>query len=169
MKRLYLLRSTRHRTVDSPLSDYHRPLTRRGEIAAMTVGKAMHKNGYIPDLVICATITRARQTLSNMWPYLMDSGGKAPGLVYDYRIHMVRGDAMLQRLHEVDAEVESLLMVSIAPGISDLARLLHSGNMDTPDPFARDLPMGGLAIFDCNADDWATVAPACGTLINILN
>ena len=135
----------------------------------MTVGKAMHKNGYIPDLVICATTTRTRQTLSNMWPYLLDAGGKAPGLVYDYRIHLARGDAMLQRLREVDAEVENLLIVSIAPGISDLARQLNNGNVDTPDPFAQDLPMGGLAIFDCNADDWTGVTPACGALINIIS
>lgn len=170
MKRLYLLRSARHRlTGHSNLANYHRPLTRRGEIAAMAVGKAMQKNGYTPDLVICATTTRTRQTLANAWPCLHDTNGTAPELVYDFRIHLMRGEAMLQRLHEIDARFERVLIVSISPGISDLARLLNHANMDTADPFAQDLTMGSLAIFDCDADDWAAVTPACGTLINILN
>ncbi len=168
MKRLYLLRSTRHRTVDSALSDYHRPLTRRGEIAATAMGKAMQKNGYIPDLVICATATRTRQTLANAWPYLQGMNGAAPELLHDFRIHLMRGDAMLQRLREINACFDRVLIVSIAPGISDLARLVIHPKEDTPDPFAQDLPMGGLAIFDCDADDWTSLSPACGTLINIL-
>ncbi len=169
MKRLYLLRSTRHRETNSSLADYHRPITRRGEIAAIAMGKTLQKNSYIPDLVICAAVTRTRQTLANIWPYLHNAGAKPPGLVYDYRIHLMRGDAMLQRLREVEAQVDSLLMVGISPGISDLARLLNNRNADTPDPFAQDLPLGGLAAFDCNFDTWVAATPACGTLINILN
>lgn len=168
MKRLYLMRSALHRVTSATLPDYHHPLKRRGEIAAMSMGKVMQKNGYIPDLVICAAPTRTRMTLSNMWSYLGEADDKLPELIHDYRIHLARGDAMLKRLHEVDAKIDSLLMISISPGISDLARLLNNAKIAAPDPFAQDLPPGGLAIFDCNADSWETVSPACGTLINIL-
>ncbi len=170
MKRLYLLRSTRHRSAgQSALADYHRPLTRRGEIAAIAMGKAMQKNGYIPDLVICAAVTRTRQTLANAWPFLHDAKGNVPEIVYDYRIHLMRGEAMLQRIHEVEARFERVLIISIAPGISDLARLLNQPNIAAPDPFAQDLPTGGLASFDCNIESWTALSPACGALINILN
>jgi len=169
MKRLYLLRSTRHRSVISTtLKDYDRPLTRRGEIAAMATGKRMQANRYLPDYVICSAVTRARQTLAHIWPYLTDASGKMPELVYDYHMHLERGDAMLQRLQETDAGKQSLLMVSIAPGICDLARLINRPAAGAPDPFANDLPMGALAIFDCTADDWINLAPACGELLKII-
>ncbi|MSP41799.1 MAG: hypothetical protein EXR08_00290 [Alphaproteobacteria bacterium] len=161
MKRLYLLRSMRHRSVTaSTLKDYHRPLTRRGEIAAMAAGKRMQANGYLPENVICSTATRTRQTLAHIWPYLAHTTGKMPELAYDFHIHLARGDALLQRLQETDAGQQSLLMLSIAPGICDLARLINRPAAGAPDPFANDLPLGALAIFDCAADDWADLTPA---------
>lgn len=170
MKRLYLLRSTRHRTTGHvSLADYHRPLTRRGELAAITMGKTMQKNGYTPDLVICAAPTRTRQTLANAWPHLHDTNGNPPELVHDYRIHLMRGEAMLRRLHEIEARFERVMMVSITPGISDLADLLNQPNMATPDAFSHGLPVGGLAVFDCNVEAWTALTPACGALVKIVS
>lgn len=170
MKRLYLLRSARHRSLSSSvLQDFHRPLTRRGEIAAIATGKHMQANGYLPDHVICSAATRARQTLANIWPYLAGASGGAPGLAHDYHIHLARGDAILQRLRETDAGIQSLLVVSVAPGISDLARLINRPIADKPDLFDDDLPVGALAIFDCDTEEWSTLAPGCGTLKNIVS
>ena len=170
MKRLYLLRSTRHRSISSTtLSDYHRPLTRRGEIAAIAIGKAMQAIGYRPEFVLCSTVTRARQTLANIWPYLTDARGAAPALAHDFHIHLARGEAVLQRLQETDAGVQSLLLVSIAPGVCDLARLINRPSAGAPDPFADDLPIGALAVFDCGMDGWTAMAPASATLINIIH
>lgn len=73
-------------------------------------------------------------------------------LVYDYHIHLARGDALLRRLQEIDAEQQGLLMLSIAPDICDLARLINRLAAGTPDPFAHDLPTGALAVFDCPVD-----------------
>lgn len=170
MKRLYLLRSTRHRsTISSSLPDYHHPLTQRGEIAAIAMGKRMQENSYMPEHVVCATATRTRQTLANIWPYLTDAQGKAPELALDYQIHLARGEAVLHRLQETAKRISSLLLVSIAPGISDLARLLIKPVKDQPGPFSADLPMGALAVFDCGIESWAELSPGCGSLIKILH
>ncbi len=170
MKRLYLLRSARHRAGNqSSLADYHRPLTKRGEIAAAAMGQAMRKNNYLPELVICAAPARTRLTLANMWPSLCDAAGKTPELLCDFRIHLMRGDAMAARLREVDEKFASVMIISIVPGISDLARLLRQPNDGEPDPFVLDLPIGNLAIFECGNKTWAEITPGCGVLLKIVS
>lgn len=170
MKRLYLLRSTRHRAIGlSSLEDYHRPLSRRGEISAINMGRIFRKHGYIPDLVICATTTRTRQTLANVWPDLLDATGKAPKAIYDYHMHLMRGEALIARLREVEDHYDRVLIVGIAPGISDLAQLLNQPKAQLPDPFEHGMPMGGLAVFDCNIVSWTDLAPACNELIQFIN
>lgn len=170
MKRLYVLRSMRHReTGQYGLADYHRPLTRRGEIAAMAMGAAMQKKKYIPDLIICATTARTRQTLSNIWPYLNSAGASTPRIIYDYQLHLMRGEAMLNRLHQAEDGYENILIISIAPGISDLAQLLNRPNAAGINPLLRELPKGSLAIYKCTIQSWAELAPASNSLIEILS
>jgi phosphohistidine phosphatase len=165
MKHLYVLRSARHRIRSlSNLTDYHRPLIRRGEIAAAAIGRTMRNNNYQPDLVICATPTRTRQTLAQIWPCLIDAKATPPELIFDYRLHLMRGNEVLARLQEVDEKFDSVFMVGITPGVSDLAKLLWKGESGEPNPFEQELPPGNLAIFDCNATSWAQLAPGACTL-----
>lgn len=169
MKRIFLLRSARHRTrTQTVLPDYHHPLTRRGEIAAMAVGQAMRKNNDFPDLVICAAPARTRQTLAQIWPSLLDASRRAPELIYDYQIHLMRGEQLLERLREVDEKFGSLLAVSIAPGVNDLARLMWRQKNNEPNPFDNELAPGNLAIFDCPVSTWAEIEPHTGHLVRLI-
>lgn len=163
-RRIYLLRSARAKGEDATLADYHRPLTRRGEAAAIRMGKLMQKNGYLPDLAICATPTRARQTLAYIWPALP---GK-PQLVHDYKIHIMRGEALLAHLRNTDSSFGCILMVGKEPGISELARLLQR----QPAGALPALPAGGLApctlaVFECDIASWSELGPQCASLISV--
>lgn len=159
MKRLYVLRSSRRRNRSlSKLTDYHRPLTPRGEVAAAAIGRTMHKNIHLPDLVICATPTRTRQTLAQIWPCLIDSKKTSPELIFDYRLHLMRGSEVLARLQQIDEKFQSVFMVGVTPGVSDLAKLLWKGKGGEPNPFQQELPPENLAIFDCDAILWTQLA-----------
>jgi len=169
MKQLLLLRSCRHRAAAaSSLADYHRPLTPRGEIAAMQLGKIMRKNHYIPDLALCATPARTRQTLAFIWPCLENAHGKTPKLVYDFKLHDMRGDGLLERLQQLDAECDRVLLVSTAPGICDLARMLWKAQNGAPSPFIADLPPGGLAVLTCETGKWAELAAGMCSLSELI-
>lgn len=48
------------------MRDFDRPLDTSGEHDAEAAGIAMRANGYIPDLVICSSARRARQTLDGV-------------------------------------------------------------------------------------------------------
>ncbi len=164
-KRIFLLRSARGRGSDeTSLLDYHRPLTRRGESAAISMGKLMLKKGYTPDIVICATPARARQTLAYIWPSLL----RKPHLIHDDKLHMMRGDEMLARLQQADPAYHRLLVVGKTPGITELARLLYRPpSSGASSPFTAEMAPCALAVFECELGSWAELTPACGGLIGI--
>lgn len=169
MKQLLLLRSFRHRaTSSSNLADYHHPLTRRGEIGAMQLGNNMRKNHYIPDLAICATPTRARQTLAFIWPFFTDAHGKTPEIIYDFKMHDMRGAELLDRLQQLGSEFDRVMLVSTAPGIYDLARLIWKTHDNEPSPFTADMPPGGLAVFACEAGSWAELTAGMCSLTELI-
>lgn len=165
VKRIYLLRSARPRGgEDGTLADYHRPLTRRSESAAIRIGKLMQKKGYLPDLAICATPTRARQTLACVWPSLL----RKPVLIHDSRLHLMRGEELLTRLQQADATCSNILLVGKSPGITELARLLYRPpSSGASAAFTTEMPPCSLAVFECDLASWAELAPACAKLIGI--
>src|ERR1700758_793132 len=62
MKRLYLLRHAKAVTADPALDDHARELTVRGMHDASAVARYLHKNGFVPDLMLISTSARTRQT-----------------------------------------------------------------------------------------------------------
>ncbi len=160
-----MLRAARSRDQEEgSLVDFDRPLTRRGETAAIRMGKLMQKKGYLPDLVICSTTARARQTLSNIWPSLL----RKPHLIHDGRMHQMDGKALMARLQQADASHLRVLVVGNAAGNTELARLLcPAPPAREADPFAAGIAPCTLVIFDCDLESWSELEPACCKLIAI--
>src|SRR5579872_6991342 len=62
MRRLYLLRHAKAVTADPALDDHDRALTVRGMHDASAMARYMRKNGFLPDLILCSSAARTRQT-----------------------------------------------------------------------------------------------------------
>src|SRR5689334_6927644 len=76
MKRLYLLRHAKSSWEDESLADHDRPLSARGRRAAYAVGRYLREHGIEPELVLCSSSTRTRETLARIGL----SGQVEPGL-----------------------------------------------------------------------------------------
>ena len=63
MKTLHLLRHAKSSWKDPGLDDHDRPLSRRGRETARGIAAYLRRAKIAPDLVICSTAVRARQTL----------------------------------------------------------------------------------------------------------
>ena len=70
MKRLYLLRHAKSSWKDPGLPDHDRPLAGRGRRAAAAIGRHLRAQGIEPELVLCSTARRARETLERIEPAL---------------------------------------------------------------------------------------------------
>jgi phosphohistidine phosphatase len=92
--------------------------------------------GIAPELVLCSTALRARQTLAALVPVL---GGDV-AIRLEESLYGAGLDEVLARVREVDDSVSSLLVIGHNPTLHELALFL-SGAADALERF----PTGALA------------------------
>jgi phosphohistidine phosphatase len=161
MLTLSLLRHAKSSWADARLKDFQRPLSDRGEAAAPRMGAFMTRRGLTPDLILCSTAVRARQTLNLVLPHLKG----APELVYEDALYLASSTTMLKRLHKVAAEVRHAMIVGHDPGMHSLAvELAGSGRSDDLGRLAEKFPTAGLAVIVFDVDGWPDVRWGDGRL-----
>ena len=145
MKRLHILRHAKSSWDDPDLADHERPLAPRGEKAAVRIAQHAQKEGIAPELVLCSTALRARQTLAALLPVL--SGDVEIRL--EEALYGAGAEAVLDRLHGVDEAVASVLVIGHNPTLHELVLTL-TGREDKLERF----PTGALASLTFTAP-WA--------------
>jgi phosphohistidine phosphatase len=158
VKRLFLLRHAKSSWADQAMDDHERPLTSRGRKAADRIGEYLRSNGYLPDLVLCSSAVRARETLGRVLPFL---GSDLTVRVED-ELYGASVDQLLARLQEVPPDVGSTMMVGHNPGIEQLARTAVAPIKGTS--LETGFPTAALAAIDFRVRAWSRVGPGSGTL-----
>ena len=143
MSRLYLLRHAKSSWKDASLDDHDRPLAPRGKRASKAIGRYLRDHDIEPELVLCSSAKRARQTLERLGPAGLDAR-------IEPELYGAGSHDLLMRLRAVPADVASVLLIGHNPGMQDLARLL--AGLD--DKF----PTAALATLEC--DGWRTLEHA---------
>jgi phosphohistidine phosphatase len=117
--RLVLLR---HAKAEHGLSvpDHDRPLTVRGRRQSGQVGTDMAAAGVVPDLVLCSSSVRTRQT----WELLRATLHADPAVAYSHELYGAGVDQLLGLVHEVDEGVGTVLVVGHEPTMSHTATAL---------------------------------------------
>jgi phosphohistidine phosphatase len=162
MLTLSLLRHAKSSWDDSSLDDFDRPLARRGEAAAPRMGRFMAQQGLTPDLALCSSAARARQTLDLVLPHLE----RRPEVVYEDGLYLAAPSAMLARLNRVDAGVPHVLVVGHDPGMQGLAlELAGDGDPRLLQAIAAKFPTAGLAVIRFAARSWARIGRGAGRLV----
>jgi phosphohistidine phosphatase len=156
--RLYLLRHAKSSWKDHGLADHDRPLAPRGRRAAKAIGRHLRAEGIEPELVLCSSAKRARETLERIG---LERGQIEPEL---YR---AGPDALLARLQGVPAGVESVMLIGHNPAMQQLALLLAA-----PGPELRELeekfPTGALATLAFRGPDWRTLDRGTAELVGFV-
>ena len=82
MRTLHLLRHAKSSWDDAGLPDHDRPLAPRGIRAAARMEEHLRDEDVRPDLVLCSSAVRARQTLDHVRPALGDALVKIEPSIY---------------------------------------------------------------------------------------
>ena len=144
MRTLHLLRHAKSSWDDAGLPDHDRPLAPRGIRAATRMDVR-------PDLVLCSSAVRARQTLDHVRPALGDALVKIEPSIY-----AAAADDILELLRGLAEPIRSVMVVGHNPGLQDLAVQLAAGG-DRLDELTEKYPTGALATLVFAADSWASV------------
>jgi phosphohistidine phosphatase len=155
---LYLLRHAKSSWQAPALADRDRPLAPRGIRAATRMEEYIRDQKVRPDLVVCSSATRARQTLDLVRPAL----GDAP-VEMDPGLYAASADAILDRLHRLAGSVRSVLVVGHNPGLQDLAVHLAAGGRRL-DELTAKFPTGAFATLVFENDSWSSIDECDGEL-----
>jgi phosphohistidine phosphatase len=158
-KTLYLLRHAKSSWDDPSLPDHERPLAPRGRRACEVIAAHLDREHIRPQLVLCSSATRARETLELVG---LGSHIEAEILTEDGLYEATAAD-LLARLHLVDDEVASVLLVGHHPAIQDLAVCLASSGERRGD-LTRKFPTAALATLTWSGG-WAMLGPAAAQLV----
>ncbi len=166
MKTLLLLRHAKSAWSDPRLDDHDRPLNRRGERVAKAIADHIVRQGPRPDLILCSTAMRTRQTLA---PLLTRLDGPAPPIALEDGLYLASEDALLARLQAVADEVPTVLLVGHNDGIGQLAAdLAGDGPADALAALRAKYPTGALAVLRAPDGSWRDLAPGAAKLLEFV-
>ncbi len=161
MKTIFLLRHAKSSWDDRSLADHDRPLSERGRRAAPRIGVYMRGAGCQPDLVLCSTSERTRQTLKAVLSEL----DVEPVVEFEEELYLAAPSAMIDLVRSVPDTVEAVLLVGHNPGTGMLAGELSGfGLAGQLNLMRAKFPTTGLAIIELNVDRWKDTVGGCGTL-----
>jgi len=163
VKNILLLRHAKSAWSQPGLTDHERPLNKRGERAAETMAEHMVHNAPRPDLILCSTALRTRQTLA---PLIRRLTAPTPPIALEKGLYLASQAALLVRLRAVPDAARTVLLIGHNEGIGELAGTLAG----TGDPAAlerlRDkFPTGALATFEIPDGQWRDLAPGAADLL----
>jgi len=160
---LLLLRHAKSSWSDPGLPDEDRPLAPRGERAADRMRDYIAAEGVEPQLVLCSSALRARQTLARVLPAL----GTELEIHIEPALYTFEADELLHRLGRISSDVTSVLLVGHNPAMQGLvARVADRGDALTD--ALRKYPTAGLAEITFGNGSWDSLAKRPGELVRFI-
>jgi phosphohistidine phosphatase len=162
-RRLVLLRHAKSAWPDMP--DHERPLAWRGQRDAPVMGRWLRAVGLVPDLVLCSTARRARET----WQLAQSGLGAVPPVRFDDRVYEASPAALLDLIRRESGAAETLLVVGHDPGVPGLALTLAGAGPDAYpgggmlDRMRAKFPTATIAVFGCTGN-WDGLGPGSARL-----
>lgn len=151
MKTVLVLRHAKSSWAEPGLSDFDRPLKKRGLADAPAVGEYLRAHDLVPDLIVTSPAQRARQTVA----LVADGAGYGGEIVVADEFYPGDPEDYVARLRLLDDAYETVMVVGHNPGLSELVTDL-TGQMP-------DLPTAALASISLSVDRWADLDLDLGT------
>lgn len=135
------------------VGDHDRPLNQRGRRAAQRLARHFQETGIRPELVLCSSALRARQTLQPISQVM----SLADRTRIEPRLYGATADEVLTLVRGVDDGTTSVLVVGHNPGLQDLALELAGGEPDTVSQLSQRFPTGTLAEIVAGCPAWSSL------------
>ena len=150
-RRIYLFRHGKSSWSDPGLEDRDRDLNARGRAASEKMGKWCAAYGVAPDMVLCSTATRTRETLARLLPHL-----KATARIeFEDGLYLASAAEIMARLRRLEDEVKAVMVVGHNPGLQELGLLLaDDGAAGTLAKLNAKFPTAALADLSADLKRW---------------
>ncbi len=157
MKTLTLIRHAKSDWSDLSLSDFDRPLNKRGYKNAPMMGRILSQSTQHPDLILSSPALRAKTTaelIARELHYPIQT------IRYDETLYDADPHTIIASLRQVPDTVEHLFLIAHNPGLSEAAEYLCG--------FAiGDIPTCGIVMMKLKSDSWKSADGECAVFVSL--
>ena len=154
MKTLYLVRHAKSSWKHPELSDFKRPLNKRGKRDAPVMGRFLRDKDIIPDIIISSPAIRAAKTAKVISDILSYPRSK---LIYNDDIYEASTTALFKIVNKIDDRFKSVMLVGHNPAMTYFANTLANIRID-------NIPTCGIVCTKLATSSWQEISDNCGTL-----
>jgi phosphohistidine phosphatase len=155
LKRLTLVRHAKSSWKDPELTDFDRPLSKRGKRDAPLMGERLAGRDSRPELILSSPAKRARKTAKLMARKLELAADR---LILEAEIYEAEPEALLKVIRGLDDRWAHVLLIGHNPGLTELGNLLADCGIE-------NIPTCGALCLDFAAESWRSLGPQSGTLV----
>ena len=155
MKYLYLIRHAKSSWSDPRLSDFDRPLNKRGKKDAPFMGKRLASASTHFDLLVSSSAKRARKTARLI---AKETGYNREDIVYHNEIYSSELRKLLSVIKQTEYKINSLGLVGHNHVITECAEWLTGDSI-------VNIPTSGIVAISFETDNWAEIDREAGQLI----
>jgi len=148
LKRLTLMRHANAQWKDPQISDFDRPLNRRGSSEAEAMARRLIELKLFPTALLTSPARRARQTADIVARELGMTARKAR---IEESLYLAPAHEILRVIHRTGPRIAHLLVVGHNPGITEAANLLLAA------PGIEALATAAVCSLSFDARNWAQI------------
>jgi phosphohistidine phosphatase len=147
MKRLFLVRHAKSSWKDNHLSDFERPLSKRGRRDAPFIAKLLAQQGVSPELIVSSPANRAVATAR----FFCDSFNyKFENIFLEPKLYEASSEEIFNVLQVLDNSFNNVMLFAHNPGLTDLANKLSDKPVD-------NIPTCGIVSLNFTAESWGEI------------
>ncbi len=151
MKTIILFRHGKSNWDASYQSDHGRPIARRGIRAARKIGQYISNIKNIPDLVICSSAIRARETIE----LAMSAGNWGSALVFEKKLYGGDPASLIKILRDQKDKYRSICITGHEPTMSSFINRYSDGGIVR-------FTTANISRIDFNIDNWYKIDSCIG-------
>lgn len=160
MLRLYIMRHAKSSWAIPGARDFDRELNEKGLEDLNKLSKHIKKHNISPDLVLCSSATRTRQTLEAV----LEAFEKTPEITYTEKLYSSGLSEYIEIINSVK-DASSIMIIGHNPMCGTLATSLPgSGEEDQMEKIAYKYPTAALSTIDFDTENWSEITKGSGIL-----
>ncbi|TJZ44553.1 histidine phosphatase family protein [Streptomyces piniterrae] len=163
LRRLVVLRHAKSARPPD-VADHERPLAPRGRRDAPAAGRWLRDADWLPELVLCSTSQRTRET----WDLAAAQLGTPPPARYEPALYAATVPELLTAVREVPAHVHTLLLIGHNPSTQDLVLTLAGDGLGDALPRTQEsFPTSAIAVLTWYGT-WQAIEPGKALLTEMV-
>ena len=156
MKTLYIIRHAKSDWKDLSLSDFERPLNKRGEKNAFFMGELFSQQKIHPDLIVASPAVRAKITAKEIAKKV---GYNTKEIVYAERLYLADVDTIEEVLKKAPSSKNTIFLVGHNPGLTLFAEYISGYDID-------NIPTCGIFCVTLKNDDWKSIGKGMAKFVS---